>query len=269
MPWLTAGILLGLLSAQPPPLCKGRVVPRYDPRLDAPPSRRAAAEVRAAYEALCPEENCGEGALYENPSLGANAVAFVTTVGRERRVKIVYSKAFLNALDARFGAGASFGVLAHEVGHQVTATQGLRHAGEHSWDEEMRADYLAGCALGRTGRSPAELKRALSALASVATASHPSFKLRQPAVERGYQDCAPQAEAFSRARGAFGLGAAQARDRAPARGCAYHYRLREDARRMGPVAAPRRQTRAYKSKAACERARAARAERLSEACRCE
>lgn len=265
-----AALTLGLLGAQPPPLCQGRAVPGYDPSLDRAPSARAAAEVRAAYEALCPQHSCGDGALFENPSLGANAVAFVRTRGGQRRVKIVYSRAFLNALSDRFGAGASFGVLAHEVGHQVTAAKGLRGAGDHSWDEELRADYLAGCALGRTARPPSELKQALSALAAVATPSHPSFKLRHAAVERGYKDCAPQADLFSKARGAFGIGAALALDRPEAPGCRYRYRLMEDIARLGPVAAPRRRTRPYKTQAACAQARRARrGDRKAEACRCD
>ncbi len=62
-----------LAIALPPPLCRGRVVGRYDPSLDASPSPRALAEVKTAYDTLCPRHNCGKGELRSNPTIGNNA----------------------------------------------------------------------------------------------------------------------------------------------------------------------------------------------------
>ena len=259
--------------ALPPPLCRGRVVSQvYDPRQDRPPSTRALEEVKAAYAALCPSGECGRGQLLQNETLGDNAVTWVSGIreGTRTRVKIVYSRGFLNRLNDTYGPGASFGVLAHEVGHHLTAALSLRSMGESSWNEELRADYFAGCALGRAGRGSKELESALKALASVATRSHPSFRDRVPVVRRGYEECRGQSGDFARSRDAFGIG--QIRQRfAPARSCwGYWYRLKGDIGRVGPVAAPRRRATDFADKAACERAREAREkERASEPCGCE
>ena len=182
-----------LVVSLPPPLCRGRVVtPQYDPRQDKEPTTRAWEEVKAAYAALCPTKDCGRGKVFRNDTIGNNAVTWVSGIrhGKKTRAKIVYGPTFLNRLNAKYGPGASFGVLAHEVGHHLTAALSLRMPGEPSWNEELRADYLAGCALGRAGRASDELENALRALASVATASHPSFRQRNPVVRRGFRSVA-------------------------------------------------------------------------------
>lgn len=261
------------LASLPPPLCRGRVVQlSYDPTQDRPPSTRAWEEVKAAYAALCPTDDCGRGRLFRNDTIGDNAVTWVSGLrdGPRTRVKIVYSRRFLNALNDRFGPGASFGVLAHEVGHHLTAALGLRNRGESSWNEELRADYLAGCALGRAGRAPDEMENALKALGSVATASHPSFRQRVPVVRRGYRECQGQAGDFARARDPFGIGQLR-KNYEPLESCwGYWYRLKADVGRVGPVAAPRRRATNFDNRVRCERARNARAaERDSEDCTCE
>ena len=262
--WTTVGL--------PPPLCRGRVASRYDPRLDRSPSPRATAEVQAAYDALCPGD-CGRGSLFENPTIGMNAATWVSGVGQgaKTRAKIVYSRRFLNGLNDRFGPGASFGVLAHEVGHHLTAALSMRHVGEPSWNEELRADYLAGCALGRSGRPPDELENALRALAQNATPSHPSFADRNPVLRRGYRDCRGQAGDAPRQKSAFGI---QSLIGDPVEaGCfRYRYRLREDMARVGPVAAARRESRRFAEAGACEahRMRMTNAGlRVTERCACD
>ncbi len=259
----------GAAPSLPPPLCRGRVVGAYDPDRDRAPGPRAVAEVQAAYEALCPAQDCGQGEVFENPTLGMNAVTWVsgTREGASTRARIIYSAEFLDALARSFGDGASYGILAHEVGHHLTAARSLRNAGEPSWNEELRADYLAGCALGRSGRRPDELENALRALASVATESHPSVTRRVPVVRRGFDEC--RAQPAAPRRPAFGLKAALG-DR-PGGGCwRYGYRLREQVDRMGPVAAPRHRSDGHPTSEACEAARgAAASERATEACTCD
>lgn len=264
--------LTGLAVALPPPLCRGRAVGAYDPRRDTTPSDRAVAEVQAAYEALCPANNCGAGQVFENATIGMNAVTWVSGLrdGERTRVKIVYSADFLNGLAQSYGPGASFGVLAHEVGHHLTAALSMRDFGESSWNEELRADYLAGCALGRSGRPPDEMENALRALAASATSSHPSFTQRVPVVRKGYDDCRAAAKK-AEPRGTFGVGALLA---APKGGACwgYWYRLDEQVRRVGPVAAPRRRSAGKKSKQACEAERQrhqAEGTRLTEDCTCD
>jgi hypothetical protein len=264
-----AATLSVLVIGLPPPLCRGRVVGRYDPSLDATPSARAVAEVQAAYDALCPKHDCGRGELRKNPTIGNNAATWVSGIrhGAATRAKIVYSTQFLNGLAAQFGAGASFGVLAHEVGHHLTAALNMRADFESSWNEELRADYLAGCALGRSGHPSDELENALRALASVATKSHPSFAERNPVVRKGYQDCRASAEDLQKARPAFGLGSLvepQAKG-----GCGYFYRLKEQQAKVGPVAAPRRRAGPFAKLAACKAHEKRHAKnRTSEGCVC-
>lgn len=265
--------LSGLPVTLPPPLCRGRVVGRFDPSQNRAPSARAIAEVQAVYDALCPLKNCGNGNLYENPTIGNNAATWVSGLGQGERtqVQIVYSRKFLNALNDSFGPGASFGVLAHEVGHHLTAALGMRSPGESNWNEELRADYMAGCALGRSGRSPEEMENALRALASVATDSHPSFAKRVPFVRKGFDECRAQADKAAALRQTFGLGATL--NEGFTKGCwRYWYRLAEDVGQVGPVAAPRRRSRGFSSEKACvahkERMTAAKT-RVTETCRCK
>jgi hypothetical protein len=265
-------IALQLAISIPPPLCRGRVVSAYDPRMDRTPSQRAVAEVQQAYDTLCPNKNCGSGHLFENATIGNNAVTWVSGLrdGASTKAKIVYSAPFLDGLDKSFGAGASFGVLAHEVGHHLTAALSMRQLFESSWNEELRADYLAGCALGRAGRSSHELENALRALSSYASPTHPSFEQRVPIVRRGYDECKRDAPAVEEKKKAFGLGALV--DMPAKKGCRYPYRLGSDVVRVGPVVAKRRRSQAFASKETCEVERRRMTEsgaRVTEECICE
>lgn len=273
---LVLAMELTLLLVQiPPPLCRGKSVGQYDPAQDTSPSARAVGEVQAAYEALCPKNNCGTGVLYKNPTIGNNAVTWVSGVrdGAQTRAKIVYSSQFLDALAASFGPGASFGVLAHEVGHHLTAALSLRQQFDSSWDEELRADYLAGCALGRSGHPPDALENALRALASTASPTHPSFAHRTPVVRKGYDDCRGQADAFSKSKPAFGLGSVLKKKNESPEGCwSYWFRLTQEMNHVGPLAARRRRSRHFASKSQCEKARRDMTEsksRATEECTCE
>lgn len=255
---LSAGALV--LAAPPaPPLCKGRLTEGYDPSQDRLPSRRASLEVQTAYSVLCPGRDCGSGLLRQNPTVGMNALTFVSAIdrGQHTQVKIVYAPNFLNTLSKKFGAGASFGVLAHEVGHHLTATKGWRNKLDSSWDEELRADYLAGCALARAGRPPDDLENALRALASVATETHPSSQHRNPVVRKGYDDCkrVQDAEDAAQSDRGFGLGTSLRR-RSRAEGCySYFYRSAEEVNRKGPIAARRLRSRSFAEQSTCEATR--------------
>ncbi len=255
--------LAAQLGAMPPPLCRGRDAGAYDPGRDGSPSPRALAEVQAAYDALCPGHDCGRGALFANPTAGMNAFTFVAGGGAGLEVKIVYSRRFLDALNASYGPGASFGVLAHEVGHHLTAAKWLRRQLEPAWNEELRADYFAGCALGRVEQSPQALENALRALASVATPTHPSFKDRVPVVRRGYTECQAQP---APELPAFGLGTVLEGGRAGEGRWRYRYRLRSEMARLGPIGSKRRWSTGYADEQGCEAARAGRPDRSSERC---
>lgn len=225
---------------------------------------------------LCPTQQCGDGQIFENATIGNNAVTWVSGIrdGARTRATIVYSAPFLDGLSRQFGAGASFGVLAHEVGHHLTAALSLRQGSrmDSSWDEELRADYLAGCALGRSGRPPDELENALRALAQVATRTHPAFDMRTQVVRKGYADCRPPAPAPAKA-GGFGIGAALRAAKRRNTACwGYWSRSPEEVSRIGPVAAKRKRSKLFGDAETCEQAR----RRLpkgaienSESCTCE
>jgi hypothetical protein len=267
---LAAAVVLATIS-MPPPLCRGRVVTHYDERRDRNPSSRAVAEVQAAYDALCPNKNCGSGSLFENSTIGNNAVTWVSGLrdGAATRAKIVYSAPFLDGLDKTYGPGASFGVLAHEVGHHLTAALSMRQQFESSWNEELRADYLAGCALGKAGRSSHELENALKALSSYASPTHPSFAQRVPVVRKGFDECKHEAPKLEEKKKAFGLGTLV---ESGATGCRYRYRLSADIERVGPVVAKRRRSQSFVNIEMCDQERArmtAAKSRVTEECICE
>jgi hypothetical protein len=265
-------IALQLAISIPPPLCRGRVVTAYDPRMDRTPSQRAVAEVQTAYDTLCPNKNCGSGHLFENSTIGNNAVTWVSGLrdGAATQAKIVYSAPFLDGLDKSYGPGASFGVLAHEVGHHLTAALSMRQLFESSWNEELRADFLAGCALGRAGRSSHELENALRALSAYSSPTHPSFQHRVPVVRKGYKQCKKDAPQIEAAKKPFGLGTLVG---SPAvEGCRYPYRLSADIDRVGPVVAKRRRSQSFASKETCEQERQRMTDartRVTEECVCE
>ncbi|MEL6185289.1 MAG: hypothetical protein AAFU79_11755 [Myxococcota bacterium] len=262
--WLLAA---AAAAAPAPPACEGRTLGAYDPAHDAEPSLRALAEVQAAYDALCPTRDCGEGALFSNPTAGNNAFTWVSLSkrGAATRAKIVYARRFMDALNERFGPGASFGVLAHEVGHHLTAARALRSKLEPAWNEELRADFLAGCALGRLGRGPEALESAFRALAAVATASHPSFRERVPVMRKGWASC--RAEGYPGAPAPLGISRLLPSEPS---GCfRYRYRLIAAQRRLGPIGAPLRRSGAFSSKKTCEEHRRQRSvDRDTEACLC-
>lgn len=269
-------VVMGMAFSLPPPACKGRSSAGYRPELDELPSLRAMAEVQTAYDALCPSRACGDGQLRANPSVGMNAFTFVTRTdgGPGFSAKIVYSRAFLDRLNQKFGSGASFGVLAHEVGHHITAALALRDRApvvsatirarvRPAWDEELRADYFAGCALGRLRHSPDDLEHALAALASVQSPTHPDFRSRVPVMKKGYRDCRPDAMALTDAQKPFGLGSLVTARQGQFR---YAYRLQSQRKRLGPLGPRLRFSGAYRSKVFCERARRKRRDRVSTPC---
>jgi hypothetical protein len=135
-------LVISAMLVSQPPICRGKSRFPYDSSQNRTPKPRAVAEIKKAYSMLCPlvmkDGRCGRGEIFENPSVGNNALTFVSGLrqGRKTRALIVYSASFLNGLDREFGPGASFGVLAHEIGHHLTASGNLRGEFDHAWDEE-------------------------------------------------------------------------------------------------------------------------------------
>ena len=260
---MSASLLIFSLLVSAPPVCRGKAQFPYDPKQNKTPKARAVAEIRLAYRLLCPlvmkDGRCGVGDIFENPSIGNNALTFVSGLrqGKRTRALIVYSASFLNFLDEKYGPGASFGVLAHEIGHHLTASGNLRGEYDHPWDEELRADYFAGCAIAQAGQNVADLEVAFKALAKVASPTHPASPQRNEKAKQGYNQCRKvRAEADKRISkpGPFGLGAEELRD-SGALCWRYQYRNIDRIRKVGPVAAERRWSNTFLTKDICEAAR--------------
>ena len=260
---MTATLLIASLLITAPPVCRGKSKFPYDPKQNRTPKARAVAEIRLAYRLLCPlvmkDGRCGAGDIFENPSIGNNALTFVSGLrqGRRTRALIVYSASFLNFLDEKFGPGASFGVLAHEIGHHLTASGNLRGEFDHPWDEELRADYFAGCAIAQAGQQVKDLEVAFKALAKVASPTHPASPQRNEKARKGYNYCRKFREESDRLKpkpGPFGLGA---EDKHGSRSLCWRYQFRnvDDIRRVGPVAAKRKWSNSFVSKEVCEAVR--------------
>lgn len=158
----------------------------YSPAFDAPPSPRAAAEVQQIISVLCPG-GCGRVELVSNQST-ANASATAMGMGQ---TMISYSPQFLTRIEQQYGAGATFGILAHEFGHHIdfhTTAPWMNT----SWSRELKADAWAGCALARVGGSTAQIEASLQAIAAFPSPSHPSWQQRVPAVRTGFANCGGQ-----------------------------------------------------------------------------
>jgi hypothetical protein len=157
----------------------------YNPTFDSDPPAFAMNVAKRVADALC-DGRCGV-TLSQNPT-APNAMTFVVPSGQ---AKIVYSPAFMNEVEARIGGAATFGILAHEVGHVVDGRTQVSWMLD-SWSRELRADAWAGCALARAGLSTSELQTALMAVSQYPSATHPAWNLRLPAVATGYSACGGQ-----------------------------------------------------------------------------
>jgi hypothetical protein len=156
----------------------------YNPALDGPSTPRASGISTDVYRALCPG-GCGLVELRRNPTAGNALTRVIPGVGS----RVSYSPAFFELLDSRFGTGAVYGVLAHELGHHIDLNQPRPTWADSSWSRELRADAWAGCAIARAGISPASLEGAVSAIMAFPSQSHPGADLRIPAIRTGFTQC--------------------------------------------------------------------------------
>lgn len=154
----------------------------YNPQYDSPPPDFAMNVAARVAGALC-GGTCGV-VLVQNATAG-NALTLVSPNGQ---AKIAYSPPFMNAVEAQIGGAATFGILAHEVGHVVDGRTGVAWMID-SWSRELRADAWAGCALARSGLSTSEVGAALMAVSQYPSPTHPAWNLRLPALQTGYSNC--------------------------------------------------------------------------------
>lgn len=186
---LGLGVALSLLAAGDARaegvLCTlGPASSSYVPLADQTASPTTTRETKRLFALVCPKD-CGQVGVFRNAT-APNALAL--SVGAHM-TKIVYSAAFLEGAVKAYGAGASLGILAHEVGHHVDTIVPPPPWMNVDWSPELRADAWAGCELARAGNKAAELKAALQAMAMSPSPSHPAWSSRAEALQQGFSGC--------------------------------------------------------------------------------
>jgi len=182
---VTAALAALSLPARAQLLCAlGPLIKPYDASSDATAPANLQADLKRVRSALCPK-GCGKILLVVNPT-APDAVTATTGLGVSQ---IAFSPQFLGALRSAYGAHATLGIVAHEVGHHLDALGDRPAWMKTTWDVEQRADAWAGCALGKTDLKPAALQGVLSAMAAYPPSARPSWTARVPAVEAGYAQC--------------------------------------------------------------------------------
>lgn len=155
----------------------------YDPRFDQSASPYALAVAKRVAKVLC-NGWCNID-LFQNTKLSDAAYTIVLPNGA---AKVIYNPVHMNTIENKFGEGASFGILAHEVGHVIDLRQSVGWM-SNSWNKELRADAWSGCAIARANLSEVQTISALQASAQYPSPTHPAWNLRVPAFEAGYHGC--------------------------------------------------------------------------------
>lgn len=143
----------------------------------APASARAVAEVRQAQAAIglnLPIQVFAAG--------GGNAFA-----AAPNGIPVIgYNPWFLSQLDQIGGHFAPMSVLAHEVGHHANGDTHWQAQMRHPWQRELGADFVSGFALARLNASADEATRALRAMFTGGSPTHPDSPRRIAAVLDGW-----------------------------------------------------------------------------------
>lgn len=156
----------------------------YDAMVDMPPSTSAQNELKKVKGLLC-AKTCGKVFLFAN----ATTPNTVTVTDGNGTSKIAYSPNFVKSVQTNFGPIATLGIVAHELGHHIDATGDPPAWMKDSWDEELRADAWAGCALAKAELKPSGLQAALLAMWTYPSAAHPPWSARRPAITAGFVQC--------------------------------------------------------------------------------
>jgi len=156
----------------------------YEPMADMPPSAAAQAELKKLKTLLCPK-TCGKVMLFANATTPNTATVTDGAGGS----KIAYSPGFVGSVQKSYGPIATFGILAHGLGHHLDATGNRPAWMKDSWDAELRADAWAGCAIAKAEMTPSRLQAVLLAMSTYPSAHHPPWSDRRPVITEGYNRC--------------------------------------------------------------------------------
>ena len=134
---------------------------------------------------------CGDVSVAANN--GAGTASAQRNGNGNSRVR--YSPRRFQQIEREFGEEATYGIIAHEVGHHfdMNGHRKVRH--QHSWESELAADEFAGCALAKREMDVWALVRALHQLSPHPTSTHPDGPRREEAIVRGFTQCGGEATA--------------------------------------------------------------------------
>jgi hypothetical protein len=82
--------------------------------------------------------------------------------------------------------------LAHEIGHHINAHTLDTSEVEKRKEEELEADYFAGCALAHLNTTVEDLEKAVNTLSINGDKTHPPRSARLMSAMRGWEDCQPK-----------------------------------------------------------------------------
>jgi len=171
--------------AQAQVLCALGPATPYDPLADMPPSAAAQAELKKVKALLCGPRGCGKVLLIANTT-APNSATVTDGVGAS---KIAYSPAFIGNVQKTYGPLATFGLVAHQLGHHLDTTGNRPPWMKEAWDGELRADAWAGCAMAKAELRPSGLQAVLLALSNYPSAHHPAWAARRAVITEGYNRC--------------------------------------------------------------------------------
>jgi hypothetical protein len=151
---------------------------------DMPANASAQAELKKVKSLLCPK-GCGKVLLFANATT-PNAATVTDGAGTS---KIAYSQGFVSSIQKAYGPIATFGVIAHGLGHHLEATGNRPDWMNASWDSELYADAWVGCAMAKAELTPSRLQAVLLELSEHPSTRHPAWSVRRPVITEGYTRC--------------------------------------------------------------------------------
>jgi hypothetical protein len=118
-------------------------------------------------------------------TMGNALVSYLGSGRSTQQADVHYDPRFVSQIVARYGWGALWGVLAHEVGH---AHLGMFSRYVRDYTDENSADYIAGFLLCKNGINLEPFMRLLHEV-NVDDGEHPNTATRLRTIMQGYQDC--------------------------------------------------------------------------------
>jgi hypothetical protein len=135
---------------------------------------------------VCPDiyqTNILEGQFFNNA-----AMETIFSEGQVIDENLLYDQNFIWHIGQQYGVDAVSGVIAHEMGHQITNVVYTGAEVELSnWHNELCADYISGIVTRLADLSPDAMHGFYAGEAWMPSESHPAGGLRTEAFDKGYE----------------------------------------------------------------------------------